>query len=152
MKLPSFLLPSARQVSPRQFPTAVKLMRVLNVTRGTTLADAVEVADRGPARSKGLLGRKGLVPGGGMWIIPCESVHTFGMQFPIDLVYLDRKHRVKKATSSVPPWRLSACLSAYSIVELPAGTIHRTQTEKGDLLEFSQVSAPDFQNSNSEPA
>jgi len=81
-----------------------------------------------------------------MWIIPCESVHTFGMQFPIDLVYLDRKHHVKKVTSSVPPWRLSACLTAHSIVELPSGTIHRTRTEKGDLLEFSQVPPPNLEN------
>jgi uncharacterized membrane protein (UPF0127 family) len=145
MKLPTWLRPSAREVPPRQLPATAKHIQILNVTRGTRLADAVEVADRGPTRTKGLLGRKGLVPGGGMWIVPCESVHTFGMQFPIDLVYLDRKQRVKKVTSSVPPWRLSACLSAHSIVELPAGTILRTQTEKGDLLEFSQVSAPDCQ-------
>ena len=151
MKLPNWLLPSARQNSLRQSQAAAKQMQILNITRGTQLGDAVEVADRGPTRSKGLLGRKGLAPGGGMWIVPCESVHTFGMQFPIDLVYLDRKHRVKKVASSVPPWRLSACLSAYSIVELPAGTIQMTQTEKGDLLEFSPVSAPNSQNSTSLP-
>jgi hypothetical protein len=118
-------------------------MRILNLTRGTRLADAAEIADSGPKRSKGLLGRKGLAPGGGMWILPCESVHTFWMQFPIDLVYLDRKHRVRKVRNSVPPWRLSSCLSAHSIIELPAGTIHRTQTEKGDLLEFSPAPVPE---------
>ncbi len=152
MKLPSWLHSSARQVPPRQLSVSIQHMQILNLTRGTQLAGAVEVADRGPARTKGLLGRKGLAPGGGMWIVPCESVHTFGMQFPIDLVYLDRKHRVKKVTSSVPPWRLSACLTAHSIVELPAGTIRRTQTEKGDFLEFSPVPAPDFQNSSAVPA
>ncbi len=75
-----------------------------------------------------------------MWIVPCESVHTFGMQFTIDLVYLDRKHRIKKVKSCVPPWRLSACLSAHSIIELPAGTVRETRTEKGDMLEFRPVS------------
>ncbi|MGA2220107.1 MAG: DUF192 domain-containing protein, partial [Terracidiphilus sp.] len=76
----------------------------------------MEVADTGAKRSKGLLGRKGLAPGEGLWIVPCESVHTIGMQFPIDLVYIDRKKRVKKIRSAVPPWRLSACLSAHSII------------------------------------
>ena len=98
-------------------------MRVSNLTRGTVLATHLEVADTGKKRSKGLLGRKGLAEGGGLWIVPCESVHTFFMQFPIDLVYLDRKLRVRKVRESVGPWRLSACLSAHSILELPAGTI-----------------------------
>ena len=78
-----------------------------------------------------------------MWIVPCEAVHTFGMQFPIDLVYLDRKHRVRKVRSSVPPWRLSACLVAHSIIELPAGTVLQTQTEPGDQLEFSPAGSLD---------
>jgi uncharacterized membrane protein (UPF0127 family) len=116
------------------------LMKVSNLTRGTVLATRLEVADSGKKRSKGLLGRKGLEPGGGLWIVPCESVHTFFMQFRIDLVYLDRKYRVKKIRHSVGPWRLSACLSAHSILELPAGTIRSTQTQAGDTLEMVPVS------------
>jgi hypothetical protein len=59
------------------------------------------------------------------------------MRFPIDLVYLDRERRIKKARSAVGPWRLSACLSAHSILELPAGTIRETKTERGDTLEIA---------------
>ncbi len=77
-----------------------------------------------------------LEPGGGLWIVPCESVHTFFMQFPIDLVYIDRNNRIRKVRESVPPWRLSVCLSAHSILELPAGTIRRTQTQRGDTLQI----------------
>lgn len=112
-------------------------LRVANLTRGTVVATSLEVADTSPKRTKGLLGRKGLAPGGGLWITPCESVHTFFMQFPIDLVYLDRKNRVRKTRAAVLPWRLSACLSAHSILELPAGTIQETRTQPGDELEFS---------------
>jgi uncharacterized protein len=111
---------------------------VVNVTRNTQIANRAEIAGSGMKRSKGLLGRKGLAPGEGMWIIPCEAVHTFFMQFPIDLIYLDRNHRVKKTREAVPAWRLSACLSAHSILELPAGTIRKTQTERGDVLEIVQ--------------
>jgi len=103
------------------------------------LASQLEVADTGEKRNKGLLGRKSLPPGGGLWIVPCESVHTFFMQFPIDLVYLDRNKKIKKLRNAVPAWRLSACLSAHSILELPAGTIKSTLTQLGDTLEFSSV-------------
>src|ERR1700739_783910 len=115
-------------------------MLVRNLNRDTELADKLEVAGSGPKRSKGLLGRKGLGPGEGLWIIPCEAVHTFFMKFPIDLVYLDRKHRVKKTSANVPAWRLSACLSAHSVLELPPGTIQKTNTERGDVLEFVEQS------------
>jgi len=101
------------------------------------LATRLEVADSGAKRNKGLLGRTGLAAGEGLWIVPCESVHTFFMKFPIDLVYLDRKNRVRKVCDSVPAWRLSVCLSAHSILELPAGTIRSTRTEGGDTLEFA---------------
>jgi len=104
------------------------------------LAYCVEVADHGAKRRKGLLGRDQLPTGGGLWIVPCEAVHTFGMRFAIDLVYVDRNMRVKKVKSSVPPWRLSACLSAHSVLELASGTICRTQTKPGDMLEVSAVS------------
>jgi hypothetical protein len=124
-------------VTSRQLRTPDTRLKVVNLTRGTILATCLEVADSGPKRNKGLLGRKGLATGEGLWIIPCESVHTFFMQFPIDLVYLDRKNRIKKVRDSVPPWRLSVCLSAHSILELPAGTIRSTQTEPGDTLEFA---------------
>ena len=123
-------------------PDAEPRLRVENLTRGTILATSLEVAGTARRRSKGLLGRKGLEPGGGLWIAPCESVHTFFMQFPIDLVYLDRNLRVRKVRSAVPAWRLSACLSAYSILELPAGVIRAAQTEAGDVLQFSPADGP----------
>jgi hypothetical protein len=115
-------------------------LSVRNLTRQTVLATQLELADTGPKRNKGLLGRNGLEPGGGLWIVPCESVHTFFMRFPIDLVYLDRRNRVRKVRSAVGPWRMSACLSAHSILELPAGVILSSHTQKGDMLEFSPVS------------
>jgi len=116
---------------------AEKRLRVTNLTRSTVLATSLEVADTGPRRNKGLLGRASLEPGTGLWIAPCESVHTFFMQFPIDLVYLDRKNRVRKVRERVPAWRISVCLSAHSILELPAGTIRATETQAGDLVEFT---------------
>src|SRR3569832_48701 len=89
-------------------------VRVVNLTRNTVLASSLEIADSSRTRRKGLMGRDALSPGGGLWIVPCESVHTFFMRFTIDLVYLDKRRVVMKVRSAVPAWRLSACLSAHS--------------------------------------
>ena len=112
-------------------------LRISNLTRQSVLAHCVEVADEGAKRRKGLLGRQELRAGEGLWIRPCEAVHTFGMRFPIDLVYLDCKLRVKKVRSGMRPWRHSACLTAHSVLELASGTIQETQTKPGDRIEFS---------------
>jgi uncharacterized membrane protein (UPF0127 family) len=115
--------------------------QVHNVTRGTVLATRLEKAHTGATRRKGLLGREGLLPGEGLWIAPCESVHTFFMHFPIDLVYLDRKLKVRKVRHSVGAWRMSACFAAYSVLELPAGTAAATRTERGDTMEIGPAAA-----------
>jgi uncharacterized protein len=114
-------------------------LRISNLTRHVELAHAVEIADNGAKRRQGLLGRKVLSPGEGLWIAPCAAIHTCAMNFPIDLIYLDRSRRVKKVRHAVPPWRFSACLSAYSVLELAANSIRKTQTRPGDILEFSSA-------------
>ena len=111
--------------------------QAVNVTRGTILATRLEFARTGPSRKKGLLGRECLLPGEGLWIVPCEAVHTFFMRFPIDLVYLDRKNRIRKLRSGVGAWRVSACLTAHSVIELPAGTIRETRTERADTIDIT---------------
>jgi uncharacterized protein len=109
-------------------------VQVRNLTRSTVLATHAEVADTSAKRRTGLLKHTKLDPGEGLWIAPCESVHTFFMKFAIDLVYLDKQKKVRKVRHSVPPWRASACLTAHSILELPAGTAQQTATQAGDQL------------------
>jgi hypothetical protein len=120
-------------------PTRAIFWEASNLTRHSVLATRLEVAGKSGSRRKGLLGRLQLPRGEGLWILPCEAVHTFGMQFPIDLVYLDSKNRVKKLRSAVPPRRLSACLTAHSVLELAQGTIRDTQTKPGDTIEFRRL-------------
>jgi len=114
---------------------------VRNHTRDTVLGDAVELADTSETRRVGLLKHTRLEPGTGLWIVPCESVHTFFMKFPIDLVYLDKQRKVRKVRHAVPAWRLSACLSAHSILELPAGTAEKSGTLPGDELVMEKLNA-----------
>jgi len=112
---------------------------VRNQTRKTVLAEKVDLAYTSAKRRTGLLKHDRLEPGEGLWIVPCESVHTFFMKFPIDLVYLDKRKKVKKVRHAVPAWRLSACLFAHSVLELPAGTARQSGTVAGDELAIEKL-------------
>ena len=79
-----------------------------------------------------------LEPGDGLWIVPCEAVHTFGMKFPIDLVFLSKQRKVRKIRHAVPRRRIAVDLLAHSVLELPAGTLKLTRTEPGDDLELER--------------
>ena len=113
-------------------------MRVRNVTKNTVLGDSIGVANTSARRRTGLLKHTSLPRGEGLWIAPCESVHTFGMKFPIDVLYLNKKCKVVKIRRSMPRRRMSACLRAHSVLELPAGMSEETRTEPGDQLEFDR--------------
>ena len=114
-------------------------IRVRNRDRGTILAEAADVADTSAKRKTGLLKHHSLAPGTGLWISPCESVHSFFMKFAIDLVYLDRQKKVRKVRRNMVPWRVSACLTAHSVLELPVGVIDASRTERGDQLDFEKL-------------
>lgn len=116
-------------------------MRVRNVTRDVQLADRANIADSSETRRTGLLKHTGLAPGEGLWIAPCEAVHTFFMKFPIDVVFLDKKKQVVKVRHDMGAWRIAGSLSARTVLELPAGTCKRTGTVKGDQLEFEKYDA-----------
>ena len=110
-------------------------MKLLNTTRNVLLADNVEVADTFALRSKGLLGRKNLVAGHAMMIKPCNSIHTFCMQFPIDVIFVHKTGRILRVYDTLNPGRLTPIVwgSAY-VVELPAGILSRTRTCSNDNI------------------
>lgn len=116
-------------------------MRTLkNVTRGTIACARVEEAETSEARSRGLLGRSGLDAGAGLWIVPCEWVHMFGMKFPIDIVVLDRNLRVVGVKRDLRPGRIGPLFwGAHSTLELPVGAIAASGTAKGDQLAWEDA-------------
>jgi uncharacterized membrane protein (UPF0127 family) len=128
-----------RRLFPAQELGSPRFLRVRNTTRQTEIGAGIEVADTPARRNKGLLGRTGLQPGEGLWIVPCEAVHTFAMKFPLDLIYLDRNRRVVKVRGHVRPGRISGTLRAHSVIELPSGAIAASETERGDILEFESA-------------
>jgi uncharacterized membrane protein (UPF0127 family) len=113
-------------------------LRIRNLTRGTVLTENADAADTSQKRRTGLLKHSGLADGEGLWIVPCEGVHTFGMNFTIDVVFLNKKRVVLKTRKEMGKRRLAFCLRAHSVLELPAGMIAKTKTEPGDQLEFEK--------------
>jgi uncharacterized membrane protein (UPF0127 family) len=120
------------------------MLRARNETRGTWLATRVEPADSSETRTRGLLGRDGLAPGEGLWISPCEWVHMFGMKFAIDVVVLDKGHRVVGTKPDLRPGRIGPLFwGAHSTLELPVGAIAASGTVKGDQIRWEEGDGED---------
>ena len=112
-------------------------MRLVNRRNGAVLAERVERATGAWERMRGLLGRHDLPQGDALAIEPCTSIHTFFMAFAIDAAFLDRNGKVIRALSDLRPFRTTRIYpSAAQVVELPAGTLARTDTRPGDQVSF----------------
>ena len=104
------------------------------------MGDHVELADTSRTRLFGLLGRRGLDTGGGIWIKPSSGVHTFFMSFSIDVVGLDDNLKVVKLWRTLVPFRVtSISFKMRSVLELPSGVISQTGTEVGDQLNIEVI-------------
>jgi uncharacterized protein len=90
-------------------------------------------------RMQGLLGRPQLASGEGLLLAPCNSVHTIGMRYPLDLIYLSAGWQIIKQVNQVPPWRFSACLRARMVLELAAGSITQLGLENDMQLRWENV-------------
>jgi uncharacterized protein len=113
---------------------------IRNQTRQSTLARHVRLAGASRERRKGLSGLTKMPPGAGLWIMPCEAIHTFGMKMHIDVIFLDRDFRVRRTRAALGPNRIAFCLRASSVLELAPGSIECSRTQPGDHIEFSPVS------------
>jgi uncharacterized membrane protein (UPF0127 family) len=110
---------------------------VTNTTRGSTIGEAIEVAETASQKVKGLLGRECLEEGQGLLFKGAGSLHTLFMRFPIDIIYTDKRGKVVKTAGAVRPFKLVAApLRCYYAIELPAGAIAASNTQAGDHLSF----------------
>ena len=105
-----------------------------NASNGALVAGVVETAFERTARNRGLLGRGGLGEGHALILAPCNSIHTFFMQFAIDVAFVDRSGQVLRMKTAVRPWRLAFALGAFAVVELAAGELRRARIQPGDRL------------------
>ena len=111
-------------------------MVLINTTKKTTVADQCHFANTMFKRMVGLLNRRSLNNGEGLLLDRCYGIHTVGMRFSIDLLFLDKEYRVIRTVKALPPLRTCAVKQAIYVLELPVGMIERSQTEVGDQIQI----------------
>lgn len=116
------------------------MRRALRNAENGELTGSVSIA-RGPVgRAIGLLLTKSLLPGEGMWFEPCAAIHTLGMRYAIDVVFLDLYGTVIQTIENVMPNRAAiTCLKARVTVEFGAGTLACVRAERGDRLYLAEA-------------
>ena len=113
------------------------MRRAVNATRNKTLANSLWVADTFFSSLLGLMGKRQLPAGEGLWICPCQSVHSMWMRFPIDVIFLNNQKSIIHLIENMKPFRISKYVhTARSVLELPARTIQATQTQVGDQIDI----------------
>jgi len=117
-----------------------RCFRVSNQTRSTVIAERVRVASSLRDRVIGLLATPEVHPGEGLLIEHTASIHMFFMRYAIDVVFVDRGGRVTRTVSRLRPWRVIWwARGARDCIELRAGALEGTGTERGDQLTFEPV-------------
>lgn len=118
-----------------------EFFQVTNVSKGgIIIAQRVALAERSEVRRTGLLGKNSLHPDEGIYLVPCEWLHTFGMRFSIDVAFISNKGLVLAVHHGLKPKRLSKIvLRAEGALELSPGRLRSTNTEKGDTVRFLDI-------------
>lgn len=110
----------------------------MNASKLLVIASDLKEAKGFFPRLKGLTGRDLLREGEGLWMARCRAIHTFGMRFPIDVIFLDGNLVVKKVVKGLRPFSpIVGCLSAKNVLELPVGAIERAKIQVEDRIEIT---------------
>jgi len=116
-------------------PLVGQRFEFVGLGRAGTLLPALDSA----TRKTGLLKHTSLADGEAMLIAPSNAVHTWFMKFDLDLIFVRRDGRVVKTRAGVKPWRMSAALRAFAVIEMRAGTLAERDTQPGDILELCRL-------------
>jgi len=115
--------------------------QVFEVESECCLVEHVSIANNAWERARGLLARKRLEPHQGFWLEPCPSVHTLGMHYSLDIIFLDNDGWVKKIVSNLKPLRIASCFAATSTLELLAGQAESLEIKLGMQLNWKEKSS-----------
>jgi hypothetical protein len=116
---------------------------LMNERTHQAVATRVEIAATRTARRRGLLGRDGLEQASAMLLAPCSSVHTIGMRFPIDVLFVDRQGYAVKIVRNLRPWRIALASGGQAVVEMAAGSLAGESVQVGDRIFLAPVPAAD---------
>ena len=111
------------------------MAQLINKTQDRVLSDKLVKASSLFQRTKGLLGKSHLDENEMLWILRCNSIHTFFMNFAIDCVFLNKQMFVCSIKTDIKPWRLVLPIfKATSVIEMGAGQALRLDIHLGDQL------------------
>ena len=111
-------------------------MVLVNATKKTVVSDNCHFANTVLKRMVGLLNRRQFGKGEGLLLDRCYGIHTFGMRFPIDVLFLDKDLRVIRAVKALPPHRTCVVRKSVYVLEVPAGALDASRTEEGDQIQI----------------
>lgn len=111
-------------------------MKMISSRTQSPVVEDLRIAKTIFSRMKGLLFTDQLAPGHGLWLVPCNSIHSIGMRYSIDVIYLDKKNKIVRLTHELRPNRVGPLVwKAWSVIELPAGSLERIDVKVGDTLQ-----------------
>lgn len=121
----------------------MKTARIYNTTRQNVVCDRCQIADSLLPRMRGLSGRKSLGEDEGLLIVPCPSIHMFGMKFSLDVVFVTEEMTVTDIRENIAPRQMYVAKDnagkPYSALEMPIGSVARCGVQIGDMLEVQQT-------------
>jgi len=112
-------------------------MVLVNTTQNTIVSDRCHLANSVLKRMVGLLNRMRFDKGEGLLLDRSYGIHTFGMRFPIDVLFLDKDLHVIRAIKALPPYRTCAVKRSVYVLEVPIGAIEASRTQEGDQIQIS---------------
>ncbi len=116
-------------------------MVLVNATKKTIVSDNCHFANSVLKRMIGLLNRGQLGRGEGLLLDRCYGIHTFGMRFPIDVLFLDKDLRVIRAVKALPPYRTCVVKKSVYVLEVPTGALDASRTTEGDQIQIRTANA-----------
>lgn len=116
------------------------MFKIVNINNENVIAEYASSADTFMTRLKGLMFKRSFNKGEGLVIVPCNSIHTFWMKFPIDVVFLSQDDTIVYVIENLKPNRISPLIrNAHSVLELPVGTISEANIKIGDGFIYKDI-------------
>lgn len=110
-------------------------MKLICERTQAVVVESLMVANNPWTRIRGLLFKPELLSNQGLEIVPCNSIHSFGMRYALDVIYLDKKSQVVRTARDFRPNSLGPIVfKAHSVIELPPGSLDRIDVKTGDTL------------------
>lgn len=115
------------------------MLQLINKTKKIVIVEKLFIANSFWPRMKGLMGKKDLAEDEGLLLVPCNSVHSMFMRFPIDLLFLDRELKIIRIIERFKPWKATPIFrDCYQVVELRSGIVVKKGVSIKDELEIAR--------------